>query len=61
MKESQITCPECGVKMNKHCEKLIVSPRPGESRASRDPDLLGVPQEVYNCPECGKEEFRRAN
>ncbi len=52
-----MTCPECGVTMIHHAEKLVDPSRP-QDRALVDPVLGGIVQEVHACPECGKGESR---
>jgi predicted RNA-binding Zn-ribbon protein involved in translation (DUF1610 family) len=55
----KIICPDCGIEMNYHAEKIdytsaLIDP------AATDPDLGGVLEEVHTCPRCGKTETRRA-
>lgn len=53
-----MTCPQCGVKLVHHAEKLV-EPRDAKEAAAMDPRLGGVIEEVHTCPECGKEHSRR--
>lgn len=55
----KMICPDCGVEMNLHAEKLdynlaLVEPD------GVDADLGGVVEEVHTCPECGGAASRRA-
>lgn len=59
MKKTPMTCPECGVTMTHHAEKLVDLYRL-QDRALVDPVLGGIIQEVHACPECGKAESRPA-
>ncbi len=58
MEKNPMTCPECGVVMTHHAEKLVDPYRP-QDRALVDPVLGGIVQEVHTCPECGKAESRQ--
>jgi len=49
-------CPECGVAMNHHAEKLVY---PSDATAA-DAELGGVVEELHTCPECGASASRRA-
>jgi len=49
-------CPECGIAMNHHAEKLVY---PSDATAA-DPALGGVVEELHACPECGASASRRA-
>lgn len=53
-----MTCPECGVAMNHHANKLVL-PTSAEEVAQVDPELGGIPQEAHTCPECGAGAARR--
>jgi len=48
-----MTCPECGVTMNHHAEKLV-DPYLPQHAALVDPKLGGMIEETHTCPECGK-------
>jgi len=52
-----MTCPECGVAMNHHAEKLM-EPRNEREAALMDARLGGMVEEVHACPECGREASR---
>ena len=52
---NKMTCPNCGVMMNQHAEKLDYS-----VATPLDPKFGGVVQEVHSCPGCGKTEVRTA-
>jgi len=53
-----MTCPQCGVTLNHHAEKLM-EPRDAKEAAAMDARLGGVIEEVHTCPECGMEHSRR--
>ena len=53
-------CPDCGVEMNHHAEKLDFS------TASSDPDAMdkafgGALEEFHTCPECGKTDSQASH
>ena len=52
-------CPECGIEMNHHAEKLVLPSGPHEA-PSVDPVLGGIIEEVHTCPGCGSGASRRA-
>jgi endogenous inhibitor of DNA gyrase (YacG/DUF329 family) len=52
-------CPQCGVDLNHHAEKLIY-PTCTEDAAKVDPALGGIVEEIHTCPECGKSQSHRA-
>jgi predicted RNA-binding Zn-ribbon protein involved in translation (DUF1610 family) len=52
-----IRCPWCGAQMNAHAQKLIVTANSNEP--GYDPQLGGVVDETYACPNCGNVEARR--
>ena len=54
----KMICPDCGVEMNQHAEKI------DDTAALDDPealgtDLGGVLEEVHGCPVCGQTQVRR--
>ncbi len=53
MPTKPMTCPECGVTMNHHAEKLV-DPYLPQHAALVDPKLGGMIEETHTCPECGK-------
>jgi len=57
-KVQPMMCPECGVEMNHHAEKLV-DPRTAEEAAKLDAALGGIIEEMHTCPECGKVHSRR--
>ncbi len=57
--KSKLQCPECGVDLNHHAEKLDYTAALEEPEAV-DPDLGGIVEEAHTCPECGKTHTRRA-
>jgi predicted RNA-binding Zn-ribbon protein involved in translation (DUF1610 family) len=52
----KMSCPDCGVEMNQHAEKIDYAAEPDEI----DEDFGGVLEEVHTCPACGKTHTRRA-
>ncbi len=46
-------CPDCGVKMNHHADKVDFLLESSDS-IEVDRDFGGVLEEFYTCPECGK-------
>ncbi len=57
---SKLQCPECGVDMNFHAEKVDYATALDEPEAV-DPDLGGIVEEAHTCPECGKTQVRRVS
>ena len=55
-----MTCPQCGIEMNYHAEKIDYMAVLSDSDAI-DPDLGGVVEEVHTCPGCGTVGTRRAS
>jgi hypothetical protein len=55
----KMICPDCGVEMNRHAEKVDYTAEPSEADPP-DPDLGGVLEEFHTCPQCGRTRTRRA-
>jgi predicted RNA-binding Zn-ribbon protein involved in translation (DUF1610 family) len=55
----KMVCPDCGVEMNYHAEKIDYTAALDDPTAS-DPDLGGALAEAHTCPECGKTALRHA-
>jgi ribosomal protein S27AE len=57
-KGTKMVCPECGVEMNHHADKLV---HPTDAEAARrvDPQLGGIVEEHHACPECGMGDTRQ--
>lgn len=55
----KMLCPNCGVQMNHHADKLDLTTALTEPDAV-DPQLGGILEEVYSCPKCGKTVVQRA-
>lgn len=51
-KTAKMTCPECGVEMNHHADKLR-DPINAQEAAQADRALGGLVLECHTCPECG--------
>ena len=45
-------CPQCGIPMNRHAERLI-EPRDAAEAKAMNPALGGVILELHRCPGCG--------
>ena len=58
MPNDKMLCPDCGVEMNLHAEKLIYGDLQ-YGQESIDPDLGGVLEETHACPECGRSASRQ--
>ncbi len=54
---NKMICPDCGVEMNYHADKIDYSVDPKNA----DPDLGGVLEEAHTCPSCGKTHLRKAD
>lgn len=54
---SPLRCPDDGWEMNLHAAKLSEPSSPEEARAA-DPELGGIVEEVFTCPECGRSASR---
>jgi len=50
-----IRCPDCGVAMNHHADKVVQT-----AEAGIDPVFDGGLEEMHACPECGLTETRPA-
>ena len=57
---NKIICPDCGVEMNHHAEKIDYTASPDEWSAT-DAYFGGILEEVHSCPACGNTETRRAS
>jgi predicted RNA-binding Zn-ribbon protein involved in translation (DUF1610 family) len=55
----KMVCPDCGVEMNPHAEKLDYAAADAADEGF-DPDLGGVLEEFHACPDCGRTHTRRA-
>jgi ribosomal protein S27AE len=55
----KMVCPDCGVEMNRHAEKVDYTAEPPEADAF-DPDFGGVLEEFHTCPRCGRTLSRHA-
>ena len=56
---NKMKCPEYGVDMNHHAEKIDYTAALEEPEAA-DPDPGGILEEAHTCPQCGKTHTRRA-
>lgn len=57
---AKMLCPDCGVEMNLHAEKIDYSQEPAGS-ASADAPLGGRLEEFHTCPSCGRTHTRHAD
>ncbi|MBD0369998.1 MAG: hypothetical protein ICV60_04135 [Pyrinomonadaceae bacterium] len=55
----KMICPDCGVEMNHHADKVDYSAEP-EDGAPVDPAFGGIVEEAHTCPSCGRTHTRRA-
>lgn len=56
--DRKMLCPDCGVEMNHHAEKLGYTSMLNEPELM-DPDLGGILEEAHSCPICGQTMMRR--
>ncbi|MEX2300649.1 MAG: hypothetical protein WD733_06915 [Bryobacterales bacterium] len=56
----RMICPECGVEMNFHAEKLDPMAALKDPEAM-DPNLSGSVSEIHSCPQCGNSATRRSS
>ncbi len=56
---NKMICPDCGIEMNYHAEKIDCTAALTNPDAI-DLDLGGVLEEVHTCPGCGKTGTRKA-
>ena len=56
---TRMVCPDCGVEMNPHAEKVEYTDA-GPEDEGFDPALGGVLEEFHSCPDCGRTRTRRA-
>jgi predicted RNA-binding Zn-ribbon protein involved in translation (DUF1610 family) len=54
-----LNCPDCGVEMNLHAEKIDYGTELADG-ALFDPDLGGLVEEFHTCPDCGVTRTRPA-
>jgi len=52
-------CPDCGIAMNHHADKVRKEAAPDDVSAF-DSGLGGVIEEFHTCPQCGKTQSRRS-
>ena len=57
---TKIICPDCGVEMNRHAEKINYATVLA-GRNDMGSDLGGVIEEAHTCPRCGQTLMRQAN
>jgi predicted RNA-binding Zn-ribbon protein involved in translation (DUF1610 family) len=54
MSKAKMICPDCGVEMNFHAEKLEYN-----DDKNVDPVFGGVVEEAHTCPICGRTHLRQ--
>lgn len=59
-KREKMICPDCGVEMNHHANKIDYSASNDESGEEMGMGLGGVLQEAHSCPNCGQTALREA-
>ncbi len=59
MAVEKMICPECGVEMNYHAEKIDYQAAL-QSAEVMDPELDGAVSEIHFCPQCGQSASRRS-
>jgi ribosomal protein S27AE len=57
--KKKMSCPDCGVEMNHHCDKVVFATDPQQASAI-DPNLGGFIEEFHTCPKCGGGASRHA-
>lgn len=57
-KKKKMFCPDCGIEMNYHAEKIDYNYAAAQDAKAIDFDLGGVVQEVHSCRKCGKTDMR---
>jgi ribosomal protein S27AE len=55
MARFKMICPDCGVEMNYHAEKIDYT---SADPKHFDPDFGGVVEEAHSCPVCGMTDTR---
>jgi ribosomal protein S27AE len=50
--KDKMICPDCGVEMNHHCDKLVYTTGSHDG-GQIDPELGGLIEEFHACPKCG--------
>ena len=55
----KMVCPDCGVEMNHHADKIDYAAALEDPDAS-DTDFGGILEEAHTCPVCGNTHLRRA-
>jgi len=58
--KTKMLCPDCGVEMNYHAEKIDYNGSPDEETDGFDADFGGVVEEAHSCSLCGKTLLRKA-
>ena len=58
-KRDKLVCPDCGVEMNHHADKIDYTAAL-DNPEDADPAFGGVLEEAHTCPVCGRTHLRRA-
>ena len=56
MSQTKMICPDCGVEMNHHAEKIDYAAV--DDSGVIDSIFGGILEELHTCPECGKTLMR---
>ncbi|HEY6121332.1 MAG TPA: hypothetical protein VIV66_15345 [Pyrinomonadaceae bacterium] len=59
MPKAKMICPNCGIEMNHHANKIDYSTL-GDENGNEESIFGGVLQEAHTCPKCGRIELRNA-
>ena len=59
-KTNKMICPDCGVEMNHHADKIDYSAALDDA-LNVDTVFGGVVEEAHTCPVCGQQHLRRAD
>ena len=54
-----MNCPDCGVEMNHHANKIDETDVPDKPEGADTNLVGGTIEETHTCPECGKTVVRR--
>ncbi len=55
MSKNKMLCPDCGVEMNHHADKVDYNV---QDASKIDPAFGGIVEEAYTCPMCGRTHTR---
>jgi predicted RNA-binding Zn-ribbon protein involved in translation (DUF1610 family) len=58
---SKMMCPQCGIAMNHHCDKLVYASDSQTTLQVNFALLSGLIDEFHSCPQCGNTASRHAS